>query len=103
MSGTWSPVSIPSYAEGVDLPNFMHDMWSFFKLCCEGFYPGFCDEVYSGIGFVSRAKTFTLPDESVGFSPLKDTSLHDAFFLFFLITRTSYCIDLYKQFLSCVL
>lgn len=60
-TGTWSRVSIPSYVEGVDLPNFMADMWSSFKLFCEGFYSGFCDETYSSIGFVSGAKIFTLP------------------------------------------
>lgn len=43
-TGTWSWVSIPSYVEGVDLPNFMDYMWSSFKLFCEGFYSGFCDE-----------------------------------------------------------
>lgn len=103
MTGTWSRVSFPSYVEGVDLPNFMDDGWSSFKLFCEGFYPGFCEEIYSSIGFVSGAKRFTLPNESVGFSPLRATNLYDVFFFLFLITCTSNCTDLYEHFLSCVL
>lgn len=88
MTGTWSRVSFPSYVEGVDLPNFMDNMWSSFKLFCEGFYPGFWEEICSSYGFVSGAKTFTLPNESLGFSPLRVTNLYDVYlfcfvFLFF--------------------
>lgn len=49
----------------------MDDVWSFFKLFVDGVYSGFGDEIYSGIGVLLGAKTFTLPKEST-FPPSKD-------------------------------